>query len=500
MAQEFQVGSNLNAIAGPVQQTLANNYLDFSTGWAQQYLPELYEAEVERYGNRMLSGFLSMVGAEEAMTSDQIRWSEQGRLHLAATTAATADIANDNLTFASEADAQMFRINDTVLLYCTADSTTAANVGTTIKVLVTAAPAAAPTKRTVIPYTQATLDSSASGATTYTANSIFRAMVYGSEYKKGSTLGTDRTTLTPSFTSFSNKPIILRDRFQVNGSDVSQVGWVEISGEEGQSGYMWYLKAEGDTRARFNDYMEMSMLEAVRASGTQLDTILGTGGTGEAEAGTEGLFAAIESRGHVSLDTFNTANSSTSNATDMSVVDSIIAKLDFEGSIEENMLYLDRAETLAVDNMLSFIGAGVGAANVGYGLFDNSADMAVNLGFSGFRRGSYDFYKTDWKYLNDKMSYGSMTGGLAGESKISGILVPAGVTTVYDETMGKNMKRPFLHIRFRASNTDNRRLKTWVTGSVGGNITSDLDAMEVNYLSERCLISQATNNFMLLKR
>ena len=61
------------------------------------------------------------------------------------------------------------------------------------------------------------------------------------------------------------------------------------------------------------------------------------------------------------------------------------------------------------------------------------------------------------------------------------------------------MKRPFLHIRYRASQTDNRRLKTWITGSVGGNITSDLDAMEVNYLSERCLVAQATNNFMLFK-
>ena len=499
MAQEFQAGSNLNAIAGPVQQTLANNYLDFSTGWAQQYLPELYEAEVERYGNRMLSGFLSMVGAEEAMTSDQVRWSEQGRLHLSATTAATADIANDNLTFSSVADSQMFRVNDTILLYCTVDGTTAANVGTTIKVLCTAVDHDN-SKIKVIPYTQATLDASGGGATTYTTASVFRAMVYGSEFAKGSTLGTTRETLTPSFTSFSNKPIILRDRFQVNGSDVSQIGWVEVSGEEGQSGYLWYLKAEGDTRARFNDYMEMSMLEAVRATGTQLDTVLGTGGSGEAEAGTQGLFAAIEDRGHVSLDTFNTANNANDNATDMTVVDSIIAKLDFEGAIEENMLYLDRTETLAIDNMLSFVGAGVGAANVGYGLFDNSADMALNLGFSGFRRGSYDFYKTDWKYLNDKMAYGSMTGSLAGESKISGVLVPAGVTTVYDETMGKNMKRPFLHIRYRASNTDNRRLKTWVTGSVGGNITSDLDAMEVNYLSERCLISQATNNFMLLKR
>ena len=37
------------------QQTLANNYLNFTGGqndFSQQYLPELYEAEVERYGNR----------------------------------------------------------------------------------------------------------------------------------------------------------------------------------------------------------------------------------------------------------------------------------------------------------------------------------------------------------------------------------------------------------------------------------------------------------------
>jgi len=48
------------------QQTLQNNYLSFNTGGAndfiQQYLPEIYEQEVERYGNRTLSGFLRMVG------------------------------------------------------------------------------------------------------------------------------------------------------------------------------------------------------------------------------------------------------------------------------------------------------------------------------------------------------------------------------------------------------------------------------------------------------
>ena len=65
------------------QVTLNSNYLQFNDGagndFAQQYLPEIYEAEVERYGNRTLSGFLRMVGAEMPMTSDQVIWSEQNR-------------------------------------------------------------------------------------------------------------------------------------------------------------------------------------------------------------------------------------------------------------------------------------------------------------------------------------------------------------------------------------------------------------------------------------
>jgi hypothetical protein len=38
--------------------------------------------EAEVFGPRTISGFLSQVGAEEAMQSDQVIWSEQGRLHL----------------------------------------------------------------------------------------------------------------------------------------------------------------------------------------------------------------------------------------------------------------------------------------------------------------------------------------------------------------------------------------------------------------------------------
>jgi hypothetical protein len=483
------ITSPTDPIAAPVKQTADANYLDFSTGWAQQYLPELYEAEVERYGNRMLSGFLSQVGAEEAMASDKVVWSEQGRLHISVTTAASADIANDKITFSSQADAELFRINDTVLLYCTVDGTTAANVGKTIKCLVTAEDYSN-SKVTVIPYGQATLDAGSGAIGTFTTASVFRAMVYGSEHKKGASL--TRNALNPSFQTFDNKPIIIRDRFIINGSDAAQIGWVEVSGEEGQSGYLWYLKAEGDTRARFNDYLEMSMVESEKAVGTQLDSTLGTGTGATGSPGTEGLFSAINSRGHVSVDTMIGTF-----ATDLAYFDAILAKFDAQGAIEENMLYLNRDTTLKIDDMLGALNRGE-ALSASFGVFNNSADMAVNLGFNGFRRGSYDFYKTDWKYLNDKQAHGSNPEGVA-NTNITGVVIPAGTSSVYDEGMGRNIKRPFLHVRYRKSDTEDRKLKTWITGSVGGNVTSDEDAMIVNYLSERCLVVQAANNFMLLK-
>ena len=78
-------GNNLNSVPAARQQTLSTNYLDFTGGandWAQQYLPDLMEKEAEVFGPRTISGFLSKIGAEEAMSADQVVWSEQGRLHL----------------------------------------------------------------------------------------------------------------------------------------------------------------------------------------------------------------------------------------------------------------------------------------------------------------------------------------------------------------------------------------------------------------------------------
>ena len=466
------------------QSVLSTNYLQWTdpgsadfADFAQQYLPELYEQEVERFGNRTLSGFLRMVGAEMPMTSDQVIWSEQNRLHSGYENVSKIDTAND-ATFTVNVPAGnevVIRVNQTFVVYDPAS-------GLTLKGLVTTAP------NPGNPGTF-TFQGACYTAPNFAAlNAVnLKLFVYGSDFAKG-TLGMDGS-VTPSFTQFHNKPIIIKDKYLVNGSDTAQIGWVEVATEDGTSGFLWYMKAESETRLRYEDYLEMAMVEGeLAAAGSGVAGLPGTQASG---TGTQGMFAALEDRGNVYAGFAGAPNPGSGALGDF---DQILQQLDLQGAIEENMLFLDRATALDFDDMIATqAGSSYNATSAAsYGLFDNEAEMALNFGFSGFRRGSYDFYKTDWKYLNDASTRGM-------DKEIDGVMIPAGTTTVYDQMLGSNIRRPFLHVRYRASQTEDRRMKSWITGSVGGAYTDTLDAMTVSFLSERCLVTQAANNFVLFK-
>lgn len=446
-----------------------NNYItDFD--FTKQFLPDVYEKEAEIYGNRSISSFLRMVSAEMPSTSDEIRWVEQGRLHTR-----YEDVAISGNVFTvtlpagvDTASAPAIRVGQTVMV----QGVTAANAptGIVLKGVVTVAGANTGTSTgtfTAVCYT-------AADWTGLTLTNGATVVVYGSEFAKGSAgmVG----SIDADYSSYTNKPIILKDNYQINGSDTAQIGWIEVTSENGASGYLWYLKSEHETRLRFEDYLEMSMVESVKKAA---GSTLGAGYTGS-----EGFFAALEARGNVFEDLSSDA--------DLSDFDVILKQLDKNGAIEENMIYANRALSLSIDDGLASKNS-YGTGGTSYGVFNNSEDMALNLGFSGFRRGSYDFYKTDWKYLNDFATRG-------GFGDVEGAIIPAGTSTVYDQDLGKNIKRPFLHVRYRSSETDDRKMKTWITGSVGGAYTSDVDEMKVNFLSERCLITQGANNFFLLKK
>ena len=471
MAGSLQATPGFDLQPSSEQVALSTNYIT-NFDFLNQYLPDTYEKEFERYGNRTVSGFLRMVGAEMPSNSDLIKWAEQGRLHTKYTSVGTAAVVN--------ADTATFQVNDNLAVGTGSANTIAIRVGQTLlidqnggtgsnKAIVTAVDL--PNDQFDVAFYEA---GGLVTAGTGLGNADVTVMIYGSEFAKG-TNGM-AGSLEAEDVIFETSPIILKDKYAVNGSDMAQIGWIEVTTENGASGYLWYLKSEHETRLRFDDYLETSMLEAVPAEAAG-------GAIAAGFKGTEGIFYVIENRGNV----WSGGIPST-----LADFDSIIGRLDKQGAIEENVLFVNREMSFDIDDMLAAQNS-YGAGGTSYGLFDNDEQMALNLGFTGFRRG-YDFYKSDWKYLNDPTMRGDLSSG-----GINGMLVPAGSTTVYDQVLGKNAKRPFLHIRYRASETEDRRYKTWITGSAGGAMNSDLDAMEVHFLSERAVCTMGANNFFLFE-
>jgi hypothetical protein len=420
------------------------------------------EREFGRYGDRSIGSFLRNMSAEIPSNSDLIKWSEEGRLHTkyAAVNAddaqgtATADFT---VTDAGITECN-FRVGQTVFLSANGSSLNGKGIVTAVSGLTF------------------TVGFYAAAGSPFFINNTVTAFVYGSEFKKG-TQGM-QGSLEAETSIFEVKPVIIKDKYAISGSDMAQIGWIEVEGDNG-TGYLWYLKSKHETRLRFEDYLEMMMVEHVATeAGSGAETALGTA------SGSQGMLSAIEDRGNVW---------SGGVPTTLGDFDTVINRLDKQGAIAENTIFANRTLSLQIDDILAAQNS-YGVGGTSYGLFDNDENMAINLGFRGFRRGSYDFYKSDWKYLNDATLRGGIVGGA-----VNGVLVPAGSTNVYDQVLGKNTTRPFLHVRYRETANENRKYKTWLTGSAGGANTSDLDAMEVHFLSERALCTLGANNFVLFK-
>ena len=532
---QFNNGGSFPAFLQPTQnkELYNGNYLNFTDSahnqWAQQFMPDLYKKIAPKYGsNQTIAGFLKMItNGEMSANSDQIIWQEEGRLHTrytglyaasaataptsitAATATSTITAGHTFLTFTIGMDQEApatadgalsqqnpfaspvanlnfvrpninFRVGQTVMVQ-KEDTTEAVIKGVVTLVSGTSFVIG------VYNVTDAVVASA--------AGDTFTALVYGSEFGKGT--GNFVEKKDSEYNTYSNQLIILKEHYSINGTDLSQIGWIDTG-----NGYLWYHKSKSDNMKLWNDYMEMALVEGVMKEGgaaVGLPAGLGDYGfTGDANAlrgqsigqtsanarGTEGFFQSLEKRGNV-YQGFGDEAAGGGALTDF---DNVLKQLDKQGSIEENMIYCDRDLSLEIDDILAQQNS-YGAGGTSWGAFNNSERMALDLGFSGFRRGSYDFYKTDWRYLNDHATRG-------GFDDIEGVLIPAGTSTVYEKFGNGKVKRPFLHVRYR----EGRQMKNWITGGAGGASTSDIDEVRHHYLTERCLITQAANNFVLFKK
>jgi len=424
----------------PTQEVLASNYLDV-VNYENQFLPDTVNEEFSRYGSQSIKGFLEQTASEVPCTSQLIKWSEEGRLRRAGVGAArTANVFT--------LEDHNFRVGETVIF----NDGSAENVG--YVTVVTDADTF-------------TAVSNLSGGFTIGTTGI-NCFVYGSEFGKGTNGMSESLEAQPDI--YENSPIIIKDKDSVNGTDATQIGWIQ---DVESGGYYWYLKSRSQTRMRFDNVLETSMIEGKLVEA-------GSDAASAGKKGTEGFFESLDE-----------ANVFDGIVDAMEDFDSILKRLDAQGAISENMIFNNRDQSLAIDDLLAAQNS-YGENGTSYGVFGNSEQMALNLGFRGFIRGDYEFYKTSWKYLNDITS----RGGFTGTGKVNGVITPAGTINVYDEVMGENATLPFLHVKYLSSPTEDRRYRTWMVGGAVGASNSDLDANDLHFLSERALCTLGRNNFV----
>ena len=427
-----------------------------------EHMPEL----IETYGDQGITGFLKLTGAiNSGGSSDEVNWWEAGRRHKSFTYV-IADTGNANgasITMGAGADAFTSNVqkNDVVM-----DSST----GT--RFLVQAGGFATGTPVTAV---LVKLD----GSAVVVASDL--DLVGGEFIKLGNMYaqGTNQPTAFDDFNAVkrTNPYMIVKDRYEVNGSQATNIGWVNVGGGE----YRWFMKGEQEARARFEDRREMMMLLGQQHSGTAGLAL------GSDLAGSEGYFSAIEDRG------IQVSNANANPLDSFSEFDDIIMELDKQGAPSEYAMYVNRKQDLAIDDMLaSGISTGVTAGLPGqFGAFNNSADMAVQLGFKSFTRGGYTFHKHDWKLLNDPTLLGA-------SNYVQGAMIP--LSQVTDARSG--MKAPALSMSYKESNGYNREMEHWVTGSILGHTNNGdvgTDNAVFHYRSEIALCTRAANQHVMIK-
>ena len=431
----------------------------------EDVMPEL----VQIYGDQGLTGFLKLTGAvNSGGSSDQIDWWEAGRRHRAYT-------LTDNLSASNDAS---ITVTDTTFIANVQKNDVVMEASTGVRFIVQSGGATTSTSspsNVVLVKMDNTVIASAD-VTTGSNNCVM--LVIGNIYAQGTNQPTGFTD--PGIKRYTNPYMIVKDRYEVNGSQATNVGYVNLGGGD----YRWFMYGEKEARARFEDKRELMMLFGEKrsgAAGTALDNAM---------AGSEGYFSAIEDRGIV------VQNASSNPLDSFSEFDDIILELDKQGAPSEYAMYVNRKQDLAIDDMLAAgIATGVTAGLPGqFGAFQNNADMAVQLGFKSFTRGGYTFHKHDWRLLNDPTMLGAATNNF-----LQGAMVP--LRTVNDARSGASV--PALSMHYKEANGYSREMEHWVTG--GGvlghtnNGDAGTDQAVFHYRSEIALCVRAANQHVMIK-
>jgi len=490
--------SFFQASPSAAQTIMTENYVSSVDFLGEIHKPDVGETLVKRYGDQSLTGFISMMGGKKAVANKEYIHYEEDWIHQTFTVAndATQGIsaagtitggyildvtsADDADTTQDEADYTFIRPNAVVefengqVALVVGVSTNAA-AWKLAEGYTTAESVSAESETLILVLTYDGLNADIANV----VNGI--GIITGTEFGEG----TDQPEgLTPNVIKYENTVMIIKEAFEVTGSEATNAVWFKVEdAATGKSGWLWYLKGEGDTYQRMEDYAEMQMLvgEQVATGATAL-TALGV-------RGTEGL-----------LD-FAYGGNNLSYSTTFGVDDfrTMVVAIDKNKGSKENTMWSGLTISLDIDDaFFNYFGGSTNNGGATFGTFDGGSEKAVQMGFKSFQYGGYTFHKTTYKAFNHTQMLGYTTVG-ATDSKYRTMSLVVPSDSQIDPVTRASV--PSLQVRYKEADGYSREMEHWLEGgAVLKNKTNGIDKLKCNYRTERGFEGFAPNRFVLVEK
>lgn len=469
-----------SATPSSAQVVTTENYVSTVDYLSEIHKPDVNETFVKKYGDQGISGLMAMMGSKRPVANKEFIHFEEDWIHQTITIETDAEtkaitggyqIVIDTSGYTASTDYSPIRLNHIIEFENE-------QVGLVVALSVDAAafesvpgytPASPATPAADTVFAQVlTYD----GTATDVANIPGVAIVTGTEFAEG----TDQPNgMTPNVIKYSNTVMIIKESYEVTGSEATNATWMKVTDPKtGKSGWLWYIKGESDTYRKFDDYMELQMLNGEKvASGATVLTGLGM-------RGTEGLIDFAESGNNIPFTTsFGVADFRT-----------VVIALDKNKGAMENTGWTGLTTSLDIDdNFRDYFDA----AGASFGMFNGGSEHAVQMGFKSFQYGGYTFHKKSYKAFNHTKLLGFTDSASADSKYRTAMLIVPGDSQV-DPKSRESV--PSLSIRYKEAGDYSREMEHWLTGgAVLRNKTNGEDKLKTNYRTERGFEGFANNRY-----